>query len=62
MSALLTEPARLAAHVLLDTVVSLDEDHDAIALAFSRLNEVAPLTLRIDEATVQPGAWVRTSC
>jgi hypothetical protein len=57
MSALLTEPSRQAAHGLLDTVVSLDEDHDVIALAFSRLNEVAPLTLRIDEATGHPAAW-----
>jgi len=48
MSVLLTEPARQAAHVLLDTVVSLDEDHDAIALAFIREqlspSSIAPAT------------------
>ena len=59
MSILLTESARQAAHVLLDTVVSLDEDHDAIALAFTRLNEVAPLTLSIGGARGWPSSRCR---
>jgi hypothetical protein len=57
-----SEPARLAAHALLDSLIAVDADEaeddngSALELAFSRVNEVAPLTLTVNEDTGQLAA------